>query len=272
MASPATKPPGSVLVSAGAAAFMAGTVIALACGMAFWNSGVLGSVVVAAVVGFGGCGGGRSLDPGPADAGGDGGGGGGDAYPNTGGNAGGDAGGDAGIDAGGDACPGTPGVSTKGEVPTEHRATAKTCDPSTAPPGPDGGLAACTTDADCAGDAGAYNAFSHCLHGLCSFDQCLTDSDCPNAVCGCAADYYGGNVAFHPNVCVTGNCRTDADCGAGGACSPSRGRCGTYEGFYCHGAADSCVNATTDCGSCGYACVYAPTAGAFVCGGAICNG
>jgi hypothetical protein len=212
----------------------------------------------AAAVGLGGCGGGRSLAPGPADGGDEG--GGGDAYVNPGG------------DAGGDACPGTPGVSSRGEVPSEHRPIAKVCDPGVAPPVPDGGLAACTTDADCAGDAGTYVAYSHCLHGVCSFDACLTDSDCPNAVCGCAADYYGGNIAFHPNVCVTGNCRTDADCGAGGYCSPSRGRCGSYEGFYCHGVADTCVNATTDCASCGLACVYAPTAGAFVCGGSICNG
>jgi hypothetical protein len=69
-----------------------------------------------------------------------------------------------------------------------------------------------------------------------------------------------------------GNCRVDADCGAGGYCSPSRGRCGVFNGFYCHTSADTCVDPTLDCGSCGISCVYTPTVGAFVCGGVVCNG
>jgi hypothetical protein len=185
---------------------------------------------------------------------------------------GGDAGGLGYAGAGGGICPGTGGARTQGGVPTEHRAIAVACNPGKAPPPPDGGLPACTTDADCAVDGGAYNYFSRCLHGLCSFDQCLTDSDCPNGVCGCSADYYGGNALYHPNLCVSSNCRTDADCGAGGYCSPSRGYCGAYQGFYCHGAADTCVDPTTDCSGCGNSCVYAPTVGAFVCGSAVCAG
>jgi hypothetical protein len=176
------------------------------------------------------------------------------------------------VDSSIDAC-GITNVSTKGEVPTEHRATATACQPTAGPPLPDAGLSACTADSDCAGD-GAYTPFGHCLHGVCSFDQCLTDSDCTGGVCGCSTDYYGGNAAYHPNICVAANCRVDSECGAGGYCSPSRGRCGTFEGFYCHGPSDTCVNPQTDCTSCssGFSCVYAPTVGAFVCGGSVCNG
>jgi hypothetical protein len=186
------------------------------------------------------------------------------------------------VDTGGGdvACPGTTGAAGQGETPTEHRAVAAACTPSTrTPPPPDGGLTTCTSNADCMADGGTpFTApFTTCLHGVCSFDQCLTDADCPNGgVCGCASDYYGGNAAYHPNVCVPANCHTDADCGAGGFCSPSRTYCGSYTGFYCHGPQDTCVNPTVDCAGCpgttGNACVYAPTVGAFVCGQNICGG
>jgi hypothetical protein len=163
-------------------------------------------------------------------------------------------------------------VSSSSAVPPEHRATAKTCSPSNAPPS-DGGTISCATDADCTPDGGLPWGYNTCLHGVCSFDQCLTDADCGSGVCGCSSDYYGGNAAYHPNVCVSGNCRVDADCGgAGGYCSPSRGYCGAFQGFYCHGPSDSCVDSTSDCAACGNACVYAPTVGAFVCGMAICAG
>src|SRR5450432_1589180 len=157
--------------------------------------------------------------------------------------------GEPGVDASTDACLGTHAAGTKGEVPSVHRATAVACSPSTRGPlPPASGLSSCTTDSDCAADGGTL--FDHCLHGVCSFDQCLTDSDCANGVCGCASDYYGG-VGYHANLCVPANCHTDADCGLGGFCSPSLGHCGSYEGFYCHGGSDTCVNETTDCTSCG---------------------
>ncbi len=184
----------------------------------------------------------------------------------------GDAGGNAGGNTGSDACPGKPGVSTLGEVPDEHRAPAIACSPTTAIAPPDAGLAACTTDADCVGDGGPHTFFAYCLHGFCSLDQCLSDSDCTNAVCGCGADHGSPVGSVRNNVCVSGNCRTDADCGSGGYCSPTHGYCGLYESFYCHGPSDTCVKATTDCGSCGYSCVYAPTVGAFTCGSPICAG
>src|SRR5262249_16495291 len=127
--------------------------------------------------------------------------------------------------------------------------------------------------ADCLGDSGVFTYYGTCLHGVCSFDDCLTDADCGStAVCACSTDYYGGNAQYHKNICAPGNCRVDADCGAGGYCSPSHGYCGSVESFNCHGPADSCVDATMDCVGCGNACVYAPTTGAFVCASQICAG
>ncbi len=165
------------------------------------------------------------------------------------------------------------GLLTTLRVPPEHRAVATACTPSTRSPAiPDAGLLSCTTDADCAVD-GAANFFNTCLHGQCSFDQCLTDADCgATEVCVCASDYYGGNAQYHANVCVPSNCRVDSDCGSGGYCSPSRGTCGSYQGFYCHTAGDSCVDPATDCAGCGSAnaCVYGPSG--FVCGSTVCAG
>lgn len=171
---------------------------------------------------------------------------------------------------------GTGGCSGTGklggtEVPAEHRAAAAACAPSRNPL-PDGGFASCSSNADCVSD-GSAAAFSTCLHGSCTFDHCLTDADCgSHEVCACSSDYYGGNAAFHGNVCVPGNCRVDSDCGAGGYCSPSRGYCGTFQGFYCHTAKDTCRDGAKDCGTCGNACVYAPTTGAFMCASVICAG
>ena len=163
-----------------------------------------------------------------------------------------------------------------GEVPSEHRGSATACGPTqNQPPRPDGGVVSCTTNADCvAADAGLFTEYSSCLHGRCSFDACLTDADCgSNSVCACSTDYYGGNAAYHPNVCVPANCHADSDCGVGGYCSPSRGYCGSFQGFYCHTPSDSCIDATIDCRSCGEnACIYSPAVGAFTCGSSICAG
>ncbi|HEY4393032.1 MAG TPA: hypothetical protein VGP64_03170 [Polyangia bacterium] len=162
-------------------------------------------------------------------------------------------------------------VAKSGEIPSEHRATAPACKASNQPPAPDGGVPSCTADADCA--ANTSSLYRYCVHGACSFDQCLTDTDCGSTgVCACSSDYYGGNAAFHPNFCVTANCRLDSDCGPGGYCSPSRGYCGTFQGFYCHTAADTCIDATADCAGCGNACVYSPAVAAFTCGSSICAG
>ena len=166
---------------------------------------------------------------------------------------------------------GCPGTAKAAEAPAEHRTTAAACTP-TRNPFADGGVASCSSNADCASD-GSSAAFSTCLHGSCTIDQCLTDGDCGSSeVCACSSDYYGGVGAFHGNVCVPGNCHVDRDCGAGGYCSPSRGHCGSFQGFYCHTPKDSCLDGTKDCGTCGNQCVYAPTTATFICGSVICGG
>jgi hypothetical protein len=156
--------------------------------------------------------------------------------------------------------------------PKDHRPQAVPCPPTATAPSPPGGGAACATDGDCAGDAGR-GLFTHCLRGRCAFDACLADGDCAGGrgVCGCSTDYYGGNAAYHPNICVAASCHQDADCGAGGFCSPTRGLCGVFEGFYCHRPSDSCYN-DWECVPSG-ACVYSPMAGAWACAqGPSCNG
>lgn len=178
--------------------------------------------------------------------------------------------------AGGSAGAGACNSPQPGEVPVEHRTVATACAPSTRSPAvPDAGLLSCTTDADCAPD-GSATAFATCLRGQCSFDHCLTDADCgATEVCVCANDYYGGNAAYHANICVPANCRVDSDCGPSGYCSPSRGACGSFAGYYCHTAADTCVDPTQDCTGCGAgapACVYEPTSSKFVCGWGGCAG
>jgi hypothetical protein len=157
------------------------------------------------------------------------------------------------------------------KIPSEHRAQAVACQPTAAAPKPPGGGMACASDADCAGDAATL--FSYCLRGRCAFDQCLTDADCHGGVCGCSTDYYGGNIAYHPNICVPSNCHVDSDCGPDGYCSPNRGHCGTFEGFFCHHPADACYDASECPGPGPHACQYAPTVGAYVCSlAAVCNG
>ena len=112
-----------------------------------------------------------------------------------------------------------------------------------------------------------------CIHNVCSFDECLTDTDCPTGeACGCADEQSGNGENF--NRCFPANCRTDADCGSGYTCSPSRsGSCGYLQGYQCHTAGDTC---TTDADCCNPAtpqCQYQPTLGHFACQAAmVCNG
>ena len=173
-------------------------------------------------------------------------------------------------------------------TPTQHRATATACNVSVPNclPSTDGGISgqACSTSADCNPDAATSynNAYTVCLHGHCAIDNCLADSDCAaNEICSCSADAYGGNACVHRNTCVPApQCHVDADCGAGGYCSPNIGYCGSVEGYYCHRPTDPCVDPTTDCTcpsnggfSVPAACVYEPTVGKFLCAQAsVCAG
>ena len=78
-------------------------------------------------------------------------------------------------------------------------------------------------------------------------------------------------------ACIDGSCRpkacqNDGDCGANGYCSPSAGICGV-NGFYCHTAADTCVDPTLDCGSsCMQSCTYFPDQQRFACSSFVCGG
>jgi hypothetical protein len=132
---------------------------------------------------------------------------------------------------------------------------------------PDAGSMACSQAADC--------TLRQCLHGKCSADECVIDSDCSTgSACGCAADYYGGN-GVHGNPCVMAQCRVDVDCGpvGSGFCSPSFGeRCGGLTGYFCHSSADTC-NTDADCCGSTPACRYQSTLGHWACQSIIaCNG
>jgi hypothetical protein len=76
----------------------------------------------------------------------------------------------------------------------------------------------------------------------------MGDVDCkPGTVCGCHGTAYAGDQG---NTCVSGDCRIDSDCGVGGYCSPTLNvnSCGSLGGYYCHTAADQCID-DTDCSS-----------------------
>ena len=89
----------------------------------------------------------------------------------------------------------------------------------------------------------------------CSYDTCFTDADCGGKVCTCRES------PSDANSCQAGNCKLDADCGPGGYCSPSadpdKTNFGTT-GWWCHTAADACID-DTDCNSSKHEkCVYDP--------------
>jgi hypothetical protein len=196
-------------------------------------------------------------------------------------------------------------------VPLKHRAAAEACDRER-PPGSVSqyyDVAApedaepCTTDADCtlppmcpdcravcvSTSAGkvCINSSSECIRdedcssgengrceqrrGLrCTYDQCFADSDC-NRGGPCACE---GRVGSDSNACLSGNCRTDAECGSG-YCSPSFGDCGGYSGvigYYCHTPEDTCVD-DTDCSESGAGyCMYRPEVAHWACGYGSCVG
>jgi hypothetical protein len=165
----------------------------------------------------------------------------------------------------------TPAPAT--EVPSSHRSAAQACSPtpqsamSFAPYTATG--RPCTSDSQCTSDEGWPG---HCLSGACTVDDCLTDGDCADGgVCVCSSPL-GNSAVQNRNYCVRGNCRVDADCGAGGYCMQSAGLCGV-DGFFCHTSADTCVDATQDCGaSCIGACRYFADKRAFACLAPVCGG
>jgi hypothetical protein len=176
----------------------------------------------------------------PSGATGDGGGGGADASA---GGAGAD-GGPGSASAGADGAAAPDGAGGSLGPPDQHRAVAVACKTTSSQP-PDGGVGSCAVDSDCGGDAG-YNPW-HCLRHACGVDQCIDDSDCrSDQACGCGAQF-GFPASMHLNYCVPAKCRVDADCGAGGYCSPATNTpCQRLAGYYCHKAADTC-SSSNDC-------------------------
>ena len=124
------------------------------------------------------------------------------------------------------------------------------------------------------------------MHGIgctCTYDTCTTDADCTQSggPCECrpAAQSNGQGIVAPAtsasNICLIGNCRVDANCGAGGYCSPSFGSCGNYAGvvgYYCHTAKDKCVD-DADCAAQGAGdCRYDQTTSAWACATSQCVG
>lgn len=166
------------------------------------------------------------------------------------------------------ACASQSSVSAS-EIPPAHRAVAAACAPTPASANEpsfryDGSGTPCTSDAQCRSDAGVPG---HCLHGACTIDDCLTDDDCGGGgVCVCSSASLPSDFVENLNYCVSGNCRVDSDCGAAGYCVPSASICVSPDGFFCHTAADTCVDPAIDCPSdCISACTYFLDRGAFAC-------
>jgi hypothetical protein len=156
------------------------------------------------------------------------------------------------------------GESGAGRVPVNHRPSDAQC--ATTPP--PGDCAGPYPDAGCASDGVCTEAGTNgrCINPgggpaapcFCTYDKCSGDTDCPSGqTCACHGAPYTDSAG---NACVKGNCRVDADCGAGGYCSPSSDTsiCGdSLAGYYCHTAADLCVD-DSDCPE-SSGCVYSTT-------------
>ena len=160
------------------------------------------------------------------------------------------------------------------EAPEHHRPGGESCDMERAAGEASSMLDGdCSTDADCTeGMNGRCLVASRISRTYCSYDQCITDGDCGDAVCRC-----GAAGSTEANGCYAGNCVTDADCGATGYCSPSLGSCGDYEGtvgYFCRTCADECVS-DADCGGGepgGPFCAFEPGVGHWKCFNTHCVG
>ena len=171
-----------------------------------------------------------------------------------------------------------PASDTEGAVsriPEAHRAKSEICDSVREVPEPtyQHEYNECTAHADCKeGENGRCEIGNWWDDYLkCTYDLCFKDGDCEaGKICQC-----GGDAA---NRCYAeGNCRTDADCGRNGYCSPTLGSCGHYSGpvgYYCHTPDDECVN-DADCADqfeYGGYCAYNKVSGHWSCSDAECDG
>ena len=128
----------------------------------------------------------------------------------------------------------------------------------------DAGAPKCTSLADCRPDGSTIDYFYvACLHGVCSEDDCIIDSDCAaGQVCACA-DQLGSPIRIG-NECLTTQCQVDADCGGGQVCSASIGTCNELQGYYCHTPSDECLTDTDCCGTTPL-CAYQTSSGHWAC-------
>jgi hypothetical protein len=106
----------------------------------------------------------------------------------------------------------------------------------------------CSNDAQCTSGTNGRCVMSGggVVDCSCTYDTCTHDTDCgAGRTCAC----HGSPYTFgQGNTCMPGNCRVDSDCGPGGYCSPAwdPNSCGSLGGYYCHTAADQCID-DTDC-------------------------
>ena len=139
-------------------------------------------------------------------------------------------------------------------TPMNHRPAPITCKPSPSVGGctfggPGGGPpGACRVDSDC--KAGTNGHCAAAAGGIatcaCFYDECTHDSDCKGeSVCACSDSPY---ESISNSCAPAGNCKVDADCGAGGFCSPSSGAgcADSVTGYFCHTPSDECVD-DSDC-------------------------
>ena len=134
-----------------------------------------------------------------------------------------------------------------GQTPVNHRPSDAQCSAPSAP-----GeclnlvIAGCTGDGDCTSGTNGRCITSfggYAPSCVCTYDTCMQDTDCPHGqTCAC----HGSAYVISGSTCVAGNCRVDADCGAGGYCSPSPAlsACGNGvpAGYYCHTTGDLCID------------------------------
>jgi hypothetical protein len=161
-------------------------------------------------------------------------------------------------------------VPTDGShVPMNHRPDDSQCT-GAAPAGnctSPGSPGNCHTDTDCTMGTNGRCVMNGggAIFCNCSFDMCANDSACPSGqTCAC----HGSPYTSGGNACVTGNCRVDSNCGAGGFCSPSPSytNCGGISGYYCHTSMDLCVNDGDCMGTTGLRiCSFTPTSNRWEC-------
>jgi hypothetical protein len=180
--------------------------------------------------------------------------------------------------------------NVRSTLPAFHRPTASAC----AEPRPAGMPGPICFSQQVLADASDCDADQNCMNGRngrcncrsvgpgpttfvveCSYDQCGSDSDCEGGVCGCRESQV--TEGTH-TVCLSGNCRIDSDCDAGGYCSPSHAAfCSptSWQGYFCHTANDECVS-DSDCTPTGTQCpnpycAYDPNVHHWVCSTGCCG-